>query len=213
MMTLLLFSFACGDKDTSDSGSEADADTDADSDTDTDTDSDADADSDTDTDADADTDSDTDTDTLTDPTEGIDTTYCDTASGYEDQAGATSYYTAWYDKADWTGTERWLLFGTSEWNGGLDCEVVWTITATQTDANTCNSCNYGLSFDAEVDTGSTDCPSDLWDPAPWSYTYDVRENDDGTADFFFGDSGNQFASGYYDSTAVNWITERTCVWF
>jgi len=214
-MTLLLFLLACSDKDATDSGfPDADADTDADADSDTDSDADADSDADSDADTDADTDADADTDPqgLPDLTEDLDTTWCDTAEGKEDWPGATSYYVGSYEKGG-DGWEKWLLHGTSEWNSGLHCQVVWTVKTSVGTTGACNSCDYGLTVEAELDTTNTDCPSGLYDTEGWTDSYDVRENDDSTSNFFFAGSGTEFGSGYWDATHVNWITDRSCVWF
>lgn len=203
-----------------DTGSVQDTDTGGETDTDTDTDSDSDTDSDTDSDSDSDSDTDTDTDLseLPDLSEGLDTTVCEDAPGYEDLAGATSYFVGLYVSAGgtWEGTERWLLYPTSEWEaaGGEACEVVWDVSASETSPESCPSCELAIDVSATVREDLSTCPAALYsDDETWSVGYDIDLRDDGTVNVYFASSGNLLGTGYGDATAFTYLTDASCNWF
>ena len=125
-----------------------------------------------DTELDFDTAPDTDPDTHTydsgevDPTElpnlseGLDSDACEEVPGYEDLAGATSYFVGTYARIEdgtWIGFETWLLYATSEWeaSGGADCQVVWDVAGSETSPDACPGCELALSLSATVNAGST----------------------------------------------------------
>ena len=83
-------------------------------------------------------------------TNRIDTTYCnDAAENLGGAIGATTYYTGTYVLVDgvWIGREKWLLFPNPYWSdvGGETCEVVWEMSASETELENCLACDVALS--------------------------------------------------------------------
>ncbi len=204
-LLILLALAGCGDK-VADSG-EASADTDGDADTDADTDGDV----------DADTDGDTDADLPYDPV--LDSDVCEDVPGFEDVAGATSYYVGdlFADGDRWTGTESWRLFATSEWEaaGGGDCVAIWDVTGrTVAGGGACGSCAFSIELSMSLDTGATTCPGDLTAGAEsFSITYAVEERAGGAAGVYFAGSGNPLGTGVLTPERLSYVTEAACRWF
>ena len=187
---------------------------------DTDTDSGADTDTDPDTDTDTDTDTDSAAEELPDLSQDLDTGAWEDVPGYEDLPGATTYFLGLYlkDGDIWVGSETWLLYATSEWEaaGGADCQVVWTVSATETSPESCGGCELGLDVSATIDASLTTCPEALYeDNESWSVGYDVDLADDGTATVYFASSGNALASGVSveDGAGFTFVTDADCAWF
>ena len=184
-----------------------------------------------DTELDFDTAPDTDPDTHTydsgevDPTElpnlseGLATDACEEVPGYEDLAGATSYFVGTYARIEdgtWIGFETWLLYATSEWeaSGGADCQVVWDVAGSETSPDACPGCELALSLSATVNAGSTTCPAALYsDDRTWSVSYDVDLQADEQVAVYFSSSGNLVGAGYGGSNAFTFVTDASCTWF
>lgn len=200
LTALLLLGGKCGgDEPADDSVVETDADTDADSDTDTDADSDP---------------------GLPDLTDQMEPDYCDNQSaGHESWVGATEYYLGELVRqgsSGWAGTETLYIFATTEWesNGGADCVAVWDLTGTTASPSGCGSCDYAIAIDATLNTTATTCGSTFTlNAETYSVTYDVAEPGDGSASFYFHDSGNPLGQGYTNEQGVNYLSNRSCAWF
>jgi hypothetical protein len=136
-------------------------------------------------------------------------------------AGATSWFVGEYDvdfsAGEATGTEWWVLYANDPWTsaGGRDCAIEWTVHALVTDVSACATCDFGLYAEGIPDLEASDCPEELEDfeAIPWDVTYDVRVDADGTATFYFGDTGTLVGTGFALDDHVEWRRDSACVWF
>jgi len=116
----------------------------------------------------------------------------------------------------WEGREEWLLYANDAWQatGVNDCVVTWNIQAEEVEAGACAACDITVAVAATVDIARTSCPEGLWeDDANYAVTYDVMWDDAGDSNWFFAASGNPMGTGSHSDGAMNYITERSCVWF
>lgn len=155
--------------------------------------------------------------TLPDLTAGLDTEGCEDVDGTA-IPGAVSFFVGEYERGDgsWSGAERWLLFANDAWKaaGEDDCVVRWTTTASEAAPTTCATCDLALAVGATIDESATTCPDGLWDSPTernWTATYEIRiEGDQST---WYYDSGTSLGEGAAVDGAVNFVTEKDCVWF
>ena len=64
-----------------------------------------------------------------------------------------------------------------------------------------------------IDSAS-DCPEALQqDYESYIVSYDIQTLDDGTANWFFHDSGNQFATGTHTDTELQYLSDEQCQWY
>lgn len=147
----------------------------------------------------------------------LDTTSCENAPGYQELAGATSYFVGGFSRDGdiWTGTETWLLFATSEWvaEGGADCQVVWDISGSTAAPDACAGCAFAVSFSASLDASLTDCSADLYaGDETYSASYDVLVNGS-IATVYFSSTGDELGVGYANGGAFSYLTAPQCRWF
>lgn len=136
-------------------------------------------------------------------------------------AGATSWWIGEYDLdldgGEGSGTEHWILYANDEWelNGGWDCSIVWSVYMSVIETGACSTCDFGLFAEATPNASESDCPANLFDNegVPFESTYDVRLEDDGTAMFYYADTGNLVGEGYGTTSEAAWVYEGGCVWF
>ena len=134
-------------------------------------------------------------------------------------AGAVSYFYGVYnDNGDgtWDGEEYWLLYANPEWvaNGGADCQIYWVASGTDGDPGACPTCDVGLDVNLQVDKTLSDCPEELYEGFESStVAYAVRHTSDTEATWYYASSGNELGAGYYNSGAMNFVTDRACKWF
>ena len=169
--------------------------------------------------ADADTDADSDADTDADITPDVDGDMCEEVAGYDNIPGAANYYSGVLSDSagTWAGAETWHLFANSDWEkaGGADCEVVWRLTGeTVEDGGECATCEFSISLSATLDSGRTDCDSDIYAGSEtFTITYAVDDHGDGTHGIFFAGSGKALGTGELDASGLTYVTEPSCKWF
>jgi len=120
-----------------------------------------------------------------------------------------------------TGFEKRILFANGEWMDqkeawaqGDDCVVFWNVTGTKAPVTNCESCDFGLHFEANVDYDKSTCKKRITiDGNHFRGAYDIDTKDDGTIEVFFSNSGNRLARGYHRGDAFNWLTDHQCQWF
>jgi len=121
------------------------------------------------------------------------------------------------DGPQWRGTEEWILFANDAWRetGVSDCVVTWILQAEEVDTGQCGACDVSLAVVATIDTANTSCPEGLWETSfNYSVQYDVRlDPNTETSQWFFAESGAAMGVGSYAGVAMNYLTERSCVWF
>jgi len=151
------------------------------------------------------------------------------ASGCQDvdgtpHPGAASYFYGELEPTEsedgegpqWRGTEEWILFANDAWRdtGVSDCVVTWSVQAEEVAPGACAACDVSVAVAATVDIANTSCPEGLWEGVEnYAETYDIRLDTDGTSTWFFGGSGTMMGTGSYVDFAMNYVTERSCVWF
>ena len=80
------------------------------------------------------------------------------------------------------------------------------------DSANCATCEVHAEVQLTYDGGASTCPEDMYGDSD-SGTYEVDLLTDGTSNWYFLASGNQFGAGYWNEAGMNFLTDRTCVWF
>jgi hypothetical protein len=159
-------------------------------------------------------------DDLPDIRDGLDETGCEVLEVADKKhSGAASYFYGGYGKTgegEYEGEERWIIFANDTWvesGKGYDCEVVWDVSATEVDPE-CATCELGLAVEGSVDDAQSDCPDGTISAKDKNFTvtYDV-DLDDGTATFTYASSGTYLGEGHYDDEAMNYLSEKSCIWW
>ena len=160
---------------------------------------------------------------LPDLTDDLDTTGCDDWEGNEIPGSASYFYGIYeYTGTDdeglqvWHGEEYWLIHANQTWqeDGHSDCQVVWTGDLTEASPGHCGTCDLGLEGTLVLDLTSTDCPENLYiDEDEADVGYGLRYTSDEEVTWYFSGSGNEFATGYYNENAANFLSEKQCDWF
>lgn len=153
--------------------------------------------------------------------EDVDKAGCDGAYDsdgvFHEVPGAATYFLGTYenDGGVWTGEEGWYLFANAAWidAGEGDCEVLYAAEATEADPGACPSCDLGLSVTLQVDVTLSDCPEELYEGTDGSVTYAIKYTSDTEATWYFASSGDELGSGYYNDEAMNFITDKKCMYF
>lgn len=159
-----------------------------------------------------------DLDDLPNLTSNLDTGGCDSVNDSE-LAGATAYFYGGFAESGaglYEGEERVLLYANPTWSteGGADCEAVWSVSAEEVDVVSCGGCDLGLQIDATLDPGLTTCDTQIVaGEETFSVRYDVDTADDGTATFYFANSGDFLGQGFHEDGAYNYLSDKTCWWF
>ena len=154
----------------------------------------------------------------------FDTTGCDTWTDPEDgvvyeTTGAVSYFYGVYeDNGDgsWSGEEYWYLYANASWveAGEGDCQIMWVASGTEGDPGACPSCDVALDVTLQLDASQTDCPEEIYEGEESATTsYAIKHTTSSDAVWYYASSGNQFGTGYYNSSAMNFATEHACKWF
>lgn len=153
---------------------------------------------------------------LPDLLETLDDTGCETLEGNA-VPGAVAWYWGEYllNDARYDGEERLVYYANQAWveAGGGDCSITWQTLASDTNPGACGTCDLGMSVTATLDAGQSDCPEGLMSDTEWSEDYGLALSDSGTVEWFFAGSGSAFGSGYHNDSALNYLSEKTCVWF
>ncbi len=130
--------------------------------------------------------------------------------------GANSYFWGEYEGNEaegWFGTEKFYVFvnDTLAEDGATDCEVTWVVTGGYTAPAACSGCEVGMDVTATLD--SSTCEQGMADDANFSVTYSVDQISGGDARWFFGSSGTELGTGYWNEKGMNYLTEPSCRWF
>ena len=144
---------------------------------------------------------------------------CEDLNGTE-HPGASTYFAGSYalNGDALTGIEEAIYVANSSWEpilGASDCRVTWSLTGSIVQASACTTCDLHIEVSAMLDESQSDCPSELaadWQSS-WTETYGVARNDDGSSDWYFGGTGEYFASGTHSSSSVDFLSDVQCSWF
>ena len=149
---------------------------------------------------------------------GLATDGCDDGPGIY---GAADYF---YNELtingnDVIGTETWILFPnkklSSKWSAeGINdnCKVTWNLKGKTQPIGRKGT----LGIRVVNQLISSTCPKEIvnkYEDTGKTITYDVQQNSDGTAKFFFSSSGKYVGSGYHKGNSLQFITEKSCRWF
>lgn len=120
-----------------------------------------------------------------------------------------------------TGSEKRLLFANSAWKAdkgedgraGADCVNEWVVQGQKTAVSGCPDCDFGISFQADIDYSKSTCPQQLVvDGNHYKGGYDVKVKADGTFELYFATSGKKLATGRYSDDQYSWISTHRCIW-
>ena len=134
--------------------------------------------------------------------------------------GASTYFAGSYtlDGDNLYGFEEAIYVANSSWEPILEsteCRVTWTLTGSVVQNSACTACDIHIEVSAMLDESQSDCPSELaadWQNS-WTAIYGIARNNDGSSDWFFGSSGNYFASGTHSNNAMDFLSDVQCSWF
>jgi hypothetical protein len=138
-------------------------------------------------------------------------------------AGAASYFYGELEPVSsdegpqWRGKEEWILFANNAWKdtGVSDCVVTWSVQAEEVEPGRCAACDISVAVVATIDIARTSCPEGLYEGAEnYSVQYDVRMDPiEEASQWFFADTGTAMGIGSYAGVAMNYLTDRSCLWF
>jgi hypothetical protein len=75
-------------------------------------------------------------------------------------------------------------------------------------------CDLSIDIAATMVNSASDCPEALQqDYESYIVSYDIQTLDDGTANWFFHESGNQFATGTHTDTELHYLSDEQCQWY
>lgn len=136
-------------------------------------------------------------------------------------AGATGWFVGEYafvedDRVE--GYEAWALLANDEWKeaaGADDCTLIWNVAGVVGEPENCPSCQFSMTIDANLNLNESDCIPQFIQAhnQPFTETYNVRENSDGTTEFFFAASANLLGVGTSDNQQANFRGEPRCFFF
>ncbi|MFZ5481861.1 MAG: hypothetical protein ACOZNI_34185 [Myxococcota bacterium] len=94
--------------------------------------------------------------------------------------------------------------------------MTWSVTGTPAEAsNYCEGCDIGMLTEAFVDRANTTCEESVYfSYQSYTYLYDVRLRDGGSADWYY--YGYPMGAGYWageEVTDMNYLSAAACVYF
>lgn len=159
-------------------------------------------------------------DAIPDPWEVMDPGYCATRPYYDpDWSVGTSWFVGdfRFKNGAWIGTETWVLYFNETAASALEieaCQVVWAVSATEQEPESCAACDFGLLVSANLDATATDCPEGLWiDDQSFTVGYDIMAHSDGTTSFLFASSGNPVGGWYWHGDRYTFLSSPSCMIF
>jgi hypothetical protein len=114
------------------------------------------------------------------------------------------------------GVEVVYFMANETWKatGEDDCQIVLQVTGNFTDIGTCTACDTGISLVATIIDSQSTCPQGLQtDYESLIETYAIQQLPDGSANWFFHSSGNQFASGSHTDESLQYLSDFQCQWY
>lgn len=177
---------------------------------------------------DADTNKDGSTDTPTeshvDPST-LENTTCQEVAGASDLEGGAAYFagTMINNNGTISGLEHVFIVANEamlvheDW-ADIDedyCTIALSVSGSTTDPLGCTICDMGIAISANLIESESNCPVELQqDYNSLQETYDIQLLSDGSANWFFHESGNQFATGTHSETTLQYLTEDPqCQWY
>lgn len=133
-------------------------------------------------------------------------------------AGAAVYFagTMAVNGSTVTGVENVYFIANDTWieAGEDDCEIAISVSGSVGDPLGCTICDMSVEIAATMIDSQSNCPEGLQvDYESYTVTYDIQTLDDGTANWFFHQSGNQFATGTHSDTSLEYLSDAQCQWY
>ncbi|MFT6142778.1 MAG: hypothetical protein ACJAZO_000599 [Myxococcota bacterium] len=149
--------------------------------------------------------------------------YDSDCDGFEDTpvAGSMGWFVGEYSLLDdgrVEGFEAWAHIVNDAWReaaGAEDCKLVWNIAGITAEPINCPSCQYSMSVDGTLNYEESDCLPEFiqQESQPFTETYNVRENSDGTTDFIYAESARPLGTGTSDRESANFRSDARCFFF
>jgi hypothetical protein len=144
-------------------------------------------------------------------------TDCQAINGTE-VAGAAVYFSGTMVRNGGTisGLEHVFFVANEAWKdtGNDDCSINISISGSTGEPLGCPVCDISVELSATMIDSASDCPEGLQvDYESYFATYDVQQLDDGTANWFFHESGNQFATGTHTDSELQYLSDFQCQWY
>jgi hypothetical protein len=135
-----------------------------------------------------------------------------------DVPGAAVYFSGTMVRNGGTisGIENVFFVANDTWkdSGEDDCSIAISVSGSTGEPLGCSVCDLSVEISATMIDSASDCPEALMqDYESYIVTYDVQTLDDGTANWFFHESGNQFASGTHTDTELQYLSDAQCQWY
>ena len=135
-----------------------------------------------------------------------------------DVPGAAVYFSGTMVRNGGTisGLEHAYFIANETWKelGEDDCTVTISISGSTGEPLGCSICDLSIDIAATMIDSASDCPEALQqDYESYIVSYDIQTLDDGTANWFFHDSGNQFATGTHTDTELQYLSDEQCQWY
>ena len=135
-----------------------------------------------------------------------------------DVPGAAVYFSGTMVRNGGTisGIENAYFIANETWQdlGEDDCSIMISVSGSTGSPLGCGICDLSVEIAATMIDSASDCPEQLQqDYESYIVTYDVQTLDDGTANWFFHESGNQFASGTHTETELQYLSDSQCQWY
>lgn len=147
----------------------------------------------------------------------LENTNCQDVNG-TDVPGAAVYFSGTMVRNGGTisGLEHAYFIANETWKdlGEDDCTVTISVSGSTGEPLGCAICDLSVEIAATMIDSASDCPEALQeDYESYIVTYDVQTLDDGTANWFFHESGNQFATGTHTDTELQYLSDAQCQWY
>ena len=142
---------------------------------------------------------------------------CQNVNG-TDVPGAAVYFSGTMVRNGGTisGLEHAYFIANETWKelGEDDCTITISISGSTGEPLGCSICDLSIDIAATMIDSASDCPEALQqDYESYIVSYDIQTLDDGTANWFFHESGNQFATGTHTDTELQYLSDEQCQWY
>jgi hypothetical protein len=167
---------------------------------------------------------DTPTGSHVDPTT-LENNTCQEVAGSSDLEGAAAYFSGTMVNNNGTisGLEHVFLVANDamleheDWAEITEdyCTITLSVSGSVGDPLGCTICDMSIAIAANLVESESNCPVELQqDYSNLTEEYDIQLLSDGTANWFFHGSGNQFATGTHTETELQYLTEDPqCQWY
>ena len=135
-----------------------------------------------------------------------------------DVPGAAVYFSGTMVRNGGTisGLEHVYFIANETWKdlGEDDCTITISVSGSTGEPLGCAICDMSIDITATMIDSASDCPEGLQqDYESYIVSYDIQTLDDGTANWFFHESGNQFATGTHTDTELQYLSDPQCQWY